>query len=323
MDTRDDFLDHTASVPLDRPFHRREARAEGVSDRQLAAWCGAGVLVRPVRGVYHAAHLADGLDLRVACLRLVVPEDAVVTDRTAGWLHGASMVLAPNDHLVVPPVSMFRPAGYRLRNGLAASGERSFLPDEVVEIGGVRVTSPLRTTCDLGRWWHREMAFCGMEAMARSGLVDLTELVTVAASRRYRGFRFVTHLRDLAPRVEGRTQSPPEAVVLLRWQDCSDLPEPRAQVEVPTARSALFVDVGVEGLRYGAEYDGVEWHGPSRRAHDRRRRGYLETVEDWLIHVFVKQDLYGRHACIEHRLHEGVREQQRRLGSRAWRRSIS
>ena len=101
-------------VPTDRPFSYREARAEGVTDRQLAAALGAGHLVSPLRGIFHAAHLPDGLDLRIACLRLVVPDDAVITDRTAGWLHGASMILAPNDHLDVPPVSMYRSPGYRL-----------------------------------------------------------------------------------------------------------------------------------------------------------------------------------------------------------------
>ena len=76
----------------------------------------------PVRGVYHAAQLADGLELRIACLRLVVPEDAVITDRTAGWLHGAPMILAPNDHLASRRCRSSGSPGYRLRN--AARRER-------------------------------------------------------------------------------------------------------------------------------------------------------------------------------------------------------
>lgn len=311
MDLSTGLLDPSAAVPLDRPFHRREAIAAGVSDRQLAVWCERGLLVHPIRGVYHAAHLVADLELRLACLRLVVPEDAVVTDRTAGWLHGASMVLAPNDHLVVPRVSMFRPAGYRLRNELAASGERTFLDDEVVELGGVRVTSPLRTACDLGRMRHRESAFCALEAMARTGKVDLAELVHVATGPRFRGYRWVTNLKDLAPRAGGLTQSPPEAVLLLRWDDCPDLPRPRPQVPVPSPTGgSYFVDVGVEGLRYGAEYDGVEWHGPERRARDVARRGWLRDEQDWLIDVFLTADLYGRGAEVERRLREGVRAQR-------------
>ena len=70
--------------------------------RRLRAWVRAGLLVAPVHGVLHAAQLPDCLDLRLACLRLVVPEHAVVTDRTAAWLHGAPMVLEPARPSSVP-----------------------------------------------------------------------------------------------------------------------------------------------------------------------------------------------------------------------------
>lgn len=166
LDPPGEFLDHTAPVPIDRPFTRALAIKEGVSDRVLEAWSAAGLLKNPLRGVYHASQLPDGLDLRIACLQQVVPDEAVITDRTAGWLHGASMILAPNDHLRVPQVSMFLPPGYRLRNELARSGERSFLPGEVVELDGLRVTSKLRTTCDLGMMRGRDQAFACMGSMS-------------------------------------------------------------------------------------------------------------------------------------------------------------
>ena len=54
--------------------------------------------------------LEDTLALRVDVLKLVVPPDCVVTDRTAGWLWGALMILAPNDHLQTPRVSVLLPA---------------------------------------------------------------------------------------------------------------------------------------------------------------------------------------------------------------------
>ena len=58
--------------------------------------------MHPIRGVLHSSQLPDGLSLRIACLKLVIPEDAVVTDRTAGWLHGAPMILAPNSRPSYP-----------------------------------------------------------------------------------------------------------------------------------------------------------------------------------------------------------------------------
>ena len=64
---------------------------------------------------------------------------------------------------------MFSPPGYRLRNGLVASGERMLRPEDVVEIGGLRVTTPLRTACDLGRLLHRDQAFAAMDSLAGLG----------------------------------------------------------------------------------------------------------------------------------------------------------
>lgn len=139
----------------------------------------------PVRGVLHATHLEDGLELRIACLRLVVPDDAVITDRTAGWLHGAPMVLAPNDHLKVPPVSIFRSPGYRLRNSASASGERTFGVGDVVEIDGLRVTSKLRTTYDLGRLLRRDQAMAAMDSMMH--VADFGPDVLAAQGERFRG----------------------------------------------------------------------------------------------------------------------------------------
>ncbi len=66
------------------------------------------------------------------------------------------MVLAPGDHLVIPPVSMFvNRNGARLRNELASSGERTLR--SAGRHGGVRGAGDdaLRTACDLGRLLNR------------------------------------------------------------------------------------------------------------------------------------------------------------------------
>ena len=54
------------------------------------------------------------------------------------------MVLAPNDHLQAPPVSMFlNRKGGRLRNELTRSGQRLLPANHVMEVGGVLVTTPV------------------------------------------------------------------------------------------------------------------------------------------------------------------------------------
>src|SRR3954462_12482860 len=107
LDPGQPLLDARFPLPLDRPFTTAMARIAGLHSSELAILVDRGYLRRLLLGVYVASPAPDSLALRAAALRLVVPPDAVVTDRTAGWLHGSDMVLAPGDHLVVPPVSIF------------------------------------------------------------------------------------------------------------------------------------------------------------------------------------------------------------------------
>jgi hypothetical protein len=305
-------------LPLDRPFTYRTAlREAGLDSRDLHWLVGRGFLRRPVKSVYVASQVPDSLALRCACLRLIVPPDAVVCDRHAGWLHGAEMVLAPNEHLDLAPVTVFLPAGRgRLRNGLADSGERTFRSDDIVEIDGLRVTSPLRTTWDLGRNRWTERSLAAMDQMLRLGVFSKEELV--AGVPRFRGMRWVRVLRVMVEYVDGRAESPPESILRLRWIEVH-LPVPVPQLEVWDGPQFLArLDVGNADLFFGAEYDGVEWHSsPAQREHDRRRRAAAEERCGWLIQPFTKENLFGPAQDAERLLIEGADRARRRLGRRA------
>ena len=313
------FLGASSNLPLDRPFSAAEARDAGIDGRRLQRWRDEGLVISPVRGAYYVAQLDDDLSLRAACLRLVAPDDAVVTDHTAAWLHGAPMVLPANAHLEVPPVAMYLPPGRRLRNKLADSGERSLLAHEVTVVDGIAVTTLIRTMCDLGRRRHHGQAFEAMCAVANVPGVDLGAFRREADSPRFHGYRWVRTLRAWAPHVVRGTQSPGECGLLRQWIDCSDLPYPRIQIPVPGPRGhELHLDVGCPELRYAAEYDGPRWHGPDRRQHDADRRGWLEQEHGWIIDVFTAQDVYGPCQPAAWRLREGIGRARRRAGSRAW-----
>lgn len=294
-------LDPSFPLAVDQPFTHADALAAGLSRWQLEQLLTHGVLRRPIKRVYVPAHLEDSLGLRVACLKLVVPEDCVVVDRHAGWLHGATMVLAPNEHLDLRPLSLFRPAGHgRLRNALADSGERNLSAQDVTEIAGIRVTTRLRTTWDLGRVRHSGAAISGMDAMCRLGGVDLDEIL--AGIPRFRGMRWVTTLRSIAPLVDGRSESPGESVLRLRCHECR-LTGMVPQVEVwRHGRQLARLDLGDEDLMAAAEYDGAEWHtSPDQQGHDRRRR---EAVRDagWIVEPFTATNVFGHHRDVEERL---------------------
>jgi hypothetical protein len=268
---------------------------------QLRALVRHGLVKRPVHGVYAVSVLPDTLAFRVSVLKLVVPEACVVTDRTAGWLWGATMVLAPNDHLLTPRVSVFCPPGCRLRRTLVASGERRLAADDVSEIDGLRVTTPLRTACDLGRLLHRDQAIAALDSLTALGSFSLDELV--AETTRFRRYRGVVQLRVLVLLVDPRSQSPGESVLRLRWIDIG-LPRPQCQVEVATDwGTSYWVDIGLPELRFGAEYDGEEFHDEAHQAADEARRRWLREEREWTIEVARKSNVYGR----EQDIHQSLR----------------
>ena len=81
-----------------------------------------------------------------------------------------------------------------------------------MEVLGLRVTTPLRTACDLGRLLSRDRAFAALDTMLRLGAFDAEELW--AETERFRGMRGVRQLRAFAPladrprRVARRSRSP-------------------------------------------------------------------------------------------------------------------
>ncbi|WP_246086714.1 hypothetical protein [Nocardioides humi] len=267
--------------------------------------------------MYVASPVPDSLDLRCSALKLVVPPDAVVCDRHAGWLHGAEMVLAPNEHIHIAPVRVFLPAaGRRLRNGLADSGERTFGRGDIVEINGLRVTSPLRTTWDLGRSRFVERSLAAMDQMLRLGLFSAGELIDGVP--RFKGMRWVRTLRVMAGYADGRAESPPESILRLRWIQ-ANLPTPVPQLEVHNADGMFLarLDLGNEELWFAAEYDGDEWHStPDQLRHDRERRALVEAETPYLIKALRKENLFGPKADAEAVLRRGIVEARRRPSQR-------
>jgi hypothetical protein len=313
------FLDSSAGVPVDRPFTRALARSEGIADRQLGLWVAQGLLVNPMRGVFHAAQIPDGLELRLACLRLVAPESAVVTGRTAGWVYRAPMVLAPGDHLRVPPVEMHLGPGNRLRNPLSSGGERTFRPGEVVDLEGLLLTSRLRTTVDLGMGLPRRQAFAGMCAMLRVADFDRDELRFELRERgRFAGYRGVRQARDLEPHADPRFGSAAECVLALEWKDVGGLPDFVPQHPVQGPRGMFYLDLAVPALRYAGEYNGARWHDDDRAGYDAARMAWLVEHEDWIIDVFESDDFYGPGRDPGLRLTLGIQRARRRFGSLFW-----
>ena len=279
-------------LPTARPFTRTEARDHGMTDRRLAQAVKAGELRRPLRGVFVSARLPDTIDLRVACLALVMPEGCFVADHTAGWLFCGDAILPPNAHLEVPKPAIFRPSDAgRLRNPLCRSGERAVLPEDLCTVGGIVSTTMIRTAWDLGRLQQRDVALAGMDQLMRAGGFALDELC--AGVKRFDGERGVVQLRVLAPRVDGGAESFGESALRNRWYDAG-LVRPQTQIPIMVGdREVYRLDVGDPDRRYAAEYRGVDFHTEEDAAADDDRQEWVESQRGYIIDNFVRENVFG------------------------------
>lgn len=304
------LLDASFPLPLDVPFTLAQAVAAGVSDYRLRILEHERLVRRVIKGVYVAAHVPDGMLVRAQALALVVPHRAVVVDETAWWFWTG--LLPSGSHEGVPPLQVFhRHKHSRLRNGLCDSGSRMLLPSDVVRVEGLNISTPLRTALDLGRLLRRDRAIGALDSLLRLRVFTKEELV--AAVERFKGMRGVRQLRALAALADGRSESPGESTLRLRWLDIPSLPPPEPQISVVVNGIEVYrIDLGIRELRYGCEYDGEQFHQDEDA--DRRRRDDLRRRFGWDVEGVGRLNLTGPTEDIQRILHEGVRRARRRAG---------
>ena len=120
----------------------------------------------------------------------------------------------------------------------------------------------------VGRRWAdpRDLAMGGLDALLRHGSFTSGELLD--GVERFGRQRGVVQLRALAPLADPRSESLGESVLRLRWLDLTSLPRPEPQVPVfdDWGQEVYRLDLGVEELRFSAEYDGEEFHSTRRTA---------------------------------------------------------
>jgi hypothetical protein len=234
-----------------------------------------------------------------------------VTDRTAAWLHGVDL-LPRSSGRTPPPINVFHTTDTRMDRPGVASGRRGLEPGDITVVQGIRVTTALRTSLDLGRLLWRYDALAAIDGFLRIGVPH--ELL-IAEIGRFRGYRGVRQLRALAPLGDGRAESPGESALRLNWYDAS-LPRPDLQTWVYDDHGVAIyrLDIALPELRYAAEYDGEENHSSDEdREHDEKRRTWCERERLWLFEVFTKVDVYERRPDPLPRLTSGYRKARERV----------
>lgn len=268
------------------PFTWAELMDSGVSRRRFRTLLADGTVVRLLRGVYAESGAPDSVEFRARAVGLVSHPRAVICDRTAAWIHGVD-VLAYAEHEHLPPIDTCTLPGVRATRREECFGkQRDLRPSDWMTIGGLRVTTPLRTSLDLGCALARRDALAALDGFMRAHRIRRSDLA--AELPRYFRRRGVVQLRQLIGIATPRAESPPESWARLAIIDAGlPAPEPQRWVEidgVPTFR----LDLAYYLLRIAIEYDGEEFHSaPDQRAHDAARRSLLEQ-QGWLVLVLDK-----------------------------------
>ncbi|MGL5825154.1 MAG: hypothetical protein ACRCYU_10110 [Nocardioides sp.] len=287
-------------LPLAEPFSIAQARGWGLGKPVIRQLLDRRAIRRVTQGVFVSAATPDTIEVRAQSLALVTPESAVVTDRTAAWLHGVP-ILPRTAHDQIPPISIYQRRGTRVRRATVVGGTRQLLDTDVMTIGGVQVTTPTRTAMDLGRLLWRFDALAALDGFARIG-VPVAKLA--ADLDRFKGYRGIVQLRSLLLLVDGRSESPAESALRLHWYDAG-LPRPELQwwVNDDHEQPIYRLDIALPDFRFAAEYDGHEFHStPDQVEHDHHRRGWLASRRSWTMEVFTKEGVYGRSADASTRL---------------------
>ena len=249
-------------VPADlklRPFTLHDARAAGLTRKHLRgkSW------IRLSKSLYCWAGWSGNRSQLIAAWKGLLPSDAVFAGRTAAWLWGMDLDSDGPIEVIVPSSS-----GVRSRQGLNVRHSR-IDPDDVVEVRGHRVTTVLRTICDLCARSSTLDALIAIDVALFKQRADVNSLIAYAA----KGLAGARLLRTLAP-LAAPAESPMET--RLRWILLeAGLPPPESQrvLRDEDGRFIARADLYYPDARLVIEYDGANHR--ERLTADNRRQNKL------------------------------------------------
>jgi hypothetical protein len=256
----------------------------------LTTWTvlhGPGFL-RVFPDTYVTAPDGGAIDLKLRSLAAYryVEGAGVLSGYSAAELLGASC--GPWDapaEVTVPHRGQRSPAGL-IVNRAALS------PGEMKEVGGLKVTSPVRTAYDLARRGDLLERVVAVDRLANVHRFSPDLLLHLSARYRgSRGNRLVPHVVAYADR---RACSPMETrlrMLIVR----AGLPRPEVQwvVQDEHTRTAVWLDLAWPDLMIGIDYEGMDHTEPDRVLRDVGR--YTGLVDKgWRIYRYTKFEVLRR-----------------------------
>jgi hypothetical protein len=257
-----------------------------VTSRELAAFAGGnerarqlvreGIYRRVVRNAYVLGDEPDSPELRVAALRRVIPEHAILSHWTALWVLGLNVL--PRDRQKVDLIDLTTRRGLRLAQRPGVRTHSALVSDEdLCEVNGLLVVSAARAFVDVARCdGVVEGVACG-DAALRAGATTVERIED--ALERAGGLRWVSRAREALVHLDPRSESLMESRLRIDFVLAGG-PRMAAQVD-------LYDEDGVHRGRpdlylrgVAIEYDGrAERLDRERFGSDRVRANHLADLE--------------------------------------------
>ncbi len=257
---------------------------------------GAGSLTRaacrtqrfrqPSRALRIPVVCPDTLLTRCRAIELVSRADAVLWGPTAAELLGLPIPY----RLEAAPVHVLVPEGLpRPRRSGVVARQADIVPDEVITLVGLHVTSPARTFTDLAQYLSLPDLVALGDAAMRQHAVGASELLGVLNRRlRYPG---KVRARQAIPLLDPRSESPQESRLRVHIvQDGLPVPEPNLVITDSLGQFLARGDLGYRRWRIVIEYDGACHDLPERRRADATRRTLLRE-HGWYVVEVIAEDL--------------------------------
>ena len=241
-------------------------------------------LRRDYTTLYRGVFIRNGVEVtlrdRAVGAWLSTGRTGTIAGVAAAALHGAPWVDvdAPIDVIGVRR---------RMHEGVVVHTE-VLAADQITTLGGLPVTTRVRTAFDLGRHLGRAEALARLDALMWNQRFDIAEVTELADhSPRLRG---IAQLRELLALVDGGAASPQESALRLTLHD-NGFPRPETQFPVlDGSRPVAFLDLAYPEYGVAVEYDG-DHHRTDRRTYvnDIARLRMLEQ-RDWIVIRVIAED---------------------------------
>jgi hypothetical protein len=265
-------------------FLRREAIADGYSDRAIRALVKAGTWHRARHGAYVSGALwaelneADRHRVRARAVLRTAHPSTVLSHVSAAIEHGA-----PVWGVDLDTVHVTRTDGKPRRREAGVVHHTGTLPGtDIVKVNGVRATIPLRVAAEMTTITTVESALVSVDALLRMAGADDGEVAARQATVNRWPYSLASQV--VFRLADPRHESPGESrTAFFCWH--THLPKPEPQIEVHDEDGVLVarLDFAWVGLGVFLEFDGKEKYQRFRREG--------ETLDEFLMREKRREEL--------------------------------